>query len=468
MNFNLGDVSLNRIRKRRASFLNSPARVIVSSFALLVLFGTLVLSLPVCSRSGTFTDLFTTLFTSTSAACVTGLVVVDTHTHWSTFGQSMILMLIQLGGLGIVTFTTFFNIALRKRMALHTMKVATESVSAVDLFDTRKLISSILIITFSCEAIGAVLLMFTFVPTFGLQGIFYSVFIAICSFCNAGFDPFGFLGEFSSLTSFAGSSGVLVPVIALTIIGGLGFLVWHDLIKFRKNRKLILHTKVVLITSLILFVVGAVFFLIFEWNNPLTFGDMGLGDKITNAFFQSSTSRSAGFNTVHTTELTSISKMLSIFLMFIGAAPGSTGGGIKVTSFVVIIMTVVSVLRNKNETVVGGRRIDQFTVYKAITVTVVALFAVAIATLTIYFTNEPKNVADSFGVHALFEAVSAITTTGLSTGITAASNEISRIILILAMFLGRVGPMSLALFITANSSKRNRNQVIPEGRIMIG
>ncbi len=459
---------MNRFGKKRPNFLNNPARVIVSSFALLILAGALVLTLPVCSRSGTFTDFFTTLFTATSASCVTGLVVVDTGTFWTPFGQGVILALIQLGGLGIVTFTTFFNIALRKRMALHTMKVASEQVSAIDLFDARKLISSILVITLSCEAIGAFLLGLTFVPQFGSDGIYYSIFIAVSAFCNAGFDQFGFLGEFSSLTCFAENPAVILPIAALIIFGGLGFIVWYDLIMFHKNRRLILHTKVVLITTFVLLVVGTVLLLIFEWNNPKTIGGMDFGDKLTNAFFQSTTTRTAGFNSIDNGAMTSMSKMLSILLMFIGAAPGSTGGGIKVTSFVVILMTVFSVIRNKNEAVVGKRRVAQFTVYKAITVTTIAIFAIGIATLTIYFTNDMGHSEDILGINALFESVSAFSTVGLTTGVTAVSNEISRIVLILTMFLGRVGPISLALSITANMSTKNKSLVIPEGKIIVG
>ena len=454
--------------KKRPNFLNNPARVIVSSFALLVLAGALVLALPVCSQSGTFTDLFTTLFTATSASCVTGLVVVDTGTFWSPFGQGVILALIQLGGLGIVTFATFFNIALRKRMALHTMKVATESVSAIDLFDTRKLVSSILVITLSCEAIGAILLGLTFVPQFGINGIYYSIFISVSAFCNAGFDQFGFMGEYSGLTNFADNPAVILPIAALIIFGGLGFIVWYDLIMFRKNHRLILHTKVVLATTFVLLVMGTVFILVFEWNNPKTLGEMDFEDKLVNAFFQSTTTRTAGFNSIDNNAMTSMSKMLSIILMFIGAAPGSTGGGIKVTSFIVILMTVFSVLRNKDETVVGKRRVGKATVYKAITVTTIAIFAIAISTLTIYFTNDMEHAEDILGINALFESVSAFSTVGLSTGVTAISNEISRIVLLLTMFLGRVGPVSLALSITANISNKNKSQIIPEGKIIVG
>ncbi len=459
---------MNRFGKKRPNFLNNPARVIVTSFALLILTGALVLCLPVCSRAGTFTDLFTTLFTATSASCVTGLVVVDTYTFWSPFGQGVILALIQLGGLGFVTFATFFNIALRKRMALHTMKVATEQVSAIDLFDTRRLISSILVITLSCEAVGALVLALSFVPQFGSDGIYYSIFIAVSSFCNAGFDQFGFMGEFSSLTTFASNPAVLLPVAALIILGGLGFIVWYDLVMFHKNRRLILHTKVVLATTFVLLAVGTVFILIFEWGNTATLGEMNFGDKLNNAFFQSVTLRTAGFNSIDIDGMTSMSKMLSILLMFIGAAPGSTGGGIKVTSFVVILMTVFSVIRNRSETVVGKRRVAQFTVYKAITVTVIAVFAIGLATLTIYFTNDMGHAADILGINALFESVSAFSTVGLSTGVTAVSNGISRIILILTMFLGRVGPLSLALSITANMSAKNKSQIIPEGKIIVG
>jgi len=348
------------------------------------------------------------------------------------------------------------------------MKVASEQVNAIDQFNAKKLISSILAISFTCEAIGAAVLMTSFYPRFGIDGIYYSIFIAVSAFCNAGFDPFGFLGKYSSLSAFANDPVVLLTVSALIIIGGLGFIVWYDLLTFRKNKRLILHTKVVLWASFILILFATLCFLLFEWNNPETLGEMSTDKKILNAFFQSTTIRTAGFNTISINEMTSISKMLTILLMFIGVAPGSTGGGIKVTTFVVILMTVFSVIKNKNETIVGKRLVSKFTVYKALTVTTIAIFAVFLSTMTIYFSNTMGQGINISGINALFESVSAFSTCGLSTGVSGVANDLSRIILILTMFLGRVGPISMALSITSNKAPQNKNQVIPEGKIIVG
>lgn len=454
------------IKKVRTSFFTNPARVIVLSFALLIIVGTLLLMMPFSSRSGRFTDLLTSLFTATSASCVTGLVVVDTYTHWSFLGQIIILMMIQIGGLGLITFTTFFNVALRKKIAIHSMRLASESVNSTDVFNTRQMIYRIIAITLSIELIGAIILSFTFIPEFGSNGIYYSIFIAISSFCNAGFDVFGFICPNSSLRAFASTPSVLIPVMSLIVLGGLGFIVWSDILTYRKQKKLILHTKIVLIATAFLIVIPAILFLIFESTNSHTFGNMDIGDKIINSFFQSITTRTAGYDTVDNSLLSPISKMLSILLMFIGGAPGSTAGGIKVTTFIVLAMTVVSVIRGKNDTIIGGKRIDKSVVYKALAVAFIAVLAIGLSTSIIYFTNDGEG--DILGINALYESVSAFSTVGLTTGITEISNTISRIILILTMFIGRVGPVSLALSLALRSNSKTKNQVIPEGKIMVG
>lgn len=454
------------VKKKRVNFFTNPARVIVLSFALLIVVGALLLMMPFSSNSGNFTDPLTAFFTATSASCVTGLIVVDTHTHWNLIGQLVILTMIQIGGLGLITFTTFFNVALRKKIAIHSMKLASESVSSTDVFNVRQMIYRIVAITVSIELIGAAVLSISFVPEFGAKGIYFSVFTSISAFCNAGFDVFGFIIPNSSLRVFAGSPGVLIPVMTLIVLGGLGFIVWSDILTYRKQRKLILHTKIVLIATGVLIFIPALLFFLFESSNGNTFGNMSVGDRVVNSFFQSITTRTAGFDTVDNNLLTPISKMLSILLMFIGGAPGSTAGGIKVTTFIVLAMTVVCVIRGKNETIIGGKRIDKSVVYKALAVAFIAVLAVGLATSIIYFTNDGEG--DILGINALYESVSAFSTVGLTTGITGISNTISRVILILTMFIGRVGPVSLALSLALRSNSKTKNQVIPEGKIMVG
>lgn len=447
-------------------FLSNPARVIVCSFAFLILTGALVLMLPMCAKSGQASTFADALFTAVSATCVTGLVVVDTFTHFTVLGQVVILFLIQLGGLGLVTFATFFNILIRKKIGLKTLQVAKESVSSGSLSDIGHLLKVVFVATILFELFGAVLLSTVFVPEFGAGGIFISVFLAISAYCNAGFDILGFLGEYSSLTFFNDNPVVLFTIMGLIICGGLGFIVWQDIYANIRDRskRLHLHTKLVLIVSGILIVLGTVMFAIFEWNNTKTIGNMSFSDKMLNSMFMSVSTRTAGFNTIPVEDMFGITKLFSIMLMFIGAAPGSTGGGIKVTTFLVIIMTVISVILGKNETTIAKRRLDKAVVYKALAVVFMAFVAVLISTSTIFFTSHS---GVSFKeIDSLFEAVSAFGTVGLSSGVTGLANGASRFVLILTMFIGRVGPVSLALSLAMKNE--NKSTVLPEAKIMVG
>lgn len=440
-----------------------PVRTIVLSFLLIILVGTALLSLPISSRDGNFTPVLDSLFTATSATCVTGLIVYDTYAHWNLFGQIIILLMIQIGGLGLLTFTSFFNFALGKKLGLRSMQLASESVNSGGFNDTKDLIRNIMKISLCCEGIGVVLLMTVFVPEYGLQGIFISIFLAVSAFCNAGFDILGFLGEYGSLTPYADNPIVMVTIMLLIICGGLGFVVWQDLIHYRKTGKLVLQTKIVLIATACLIVIGTVLVTALEWNNPATLGGLNPFQKITRGLFQSVTFRTAGFNTIDVGQMNSITKIFSIIIMFIGAAPGSTGGGLKVTTFTVIIMTVVCVIFNKEDTVIMGRKIEKDVVYKSIAISVLAILAVFATTLTLFYANTGIN-----GLDSLFESVSAFATVGVSVGPTAVANDLSRIILAITMFIGRIGPVSLALALTMNSANRTKNQVIPEGKITVG
>ena len=452
------------LQKKSRNF--SPTRTIALSFILVILTGTALLMLPISSNSGEFTPFTHSLFTATSATCVTGLVIYDTLQHWSAFGQGIILLMIQIGGLGLVTFVAFFNFFIGKKLGLRRIQVATESVNASGFNDVRGLVGNIIKICLVTEAIGAVLLMPVFIPKYGVAGIFKSIFISISAYCNAGFDILGDSTAFASLTEFASNPYIVIIVMLLIISGGLGFVVWYDLLNYRKTKHLELHSKIILIFTGLLVVVGGIVFLILEWNNTKTIADMNFGDKVVNSFFQSVTCRTAGFNTIDTASLNPMSKVFSIMLMFIGAAPGSTGGGIKITTAVVILMTVISVLQNKDDTIILGRKVDKTTVYKSLTIIMLSITIVAVSTLTIF--NSLKETAGVSGLDSLFETVSAFATVGLSVGVTSVANLLVELILIFVMFLGRVGPISVALFLVIKNADKTKKQVYPEGKILVG
>lgn len=298
-----------------------PMRTITLSFLLIILIGTALLMLPISSRDGTFTPVLDCFFTATSATCVTGLIVYDTYTHWNLFGQIVILIMIQIGGLGLLTFTSFFNFAMGKKLGLRSMQLASESVNSGGFNDIKDVIRNIIRISLCFEGIGVVLLMTVFIPQYGLRGIFISVFLAVSAFCNAGFDILGFLGEYGSLTPYADNPVVMITIMLLIICGGLGFVVWQDLLHYRKTKRLILHTKIVLIATACLIVIGAVLVTVLEWNNPATLGGLNPFQKISRGLFQSVTFRTAGFNTIDVGQMNSITKIFSILIMFIGAAP---------------------------------------------------------------------------------------------------------------------------------------------------
>lgn len=457
---------VNNPEKKRSSLTTSPARAICLSFFAVIAVGTILLILPFSSRDGQFTNPLDALFTATSATCVTGLVVFDTATKWTTIGQIVILALIQIGGLGLVTITTFFNLAIGKKLGFRSMQRAQEAINVEGSMNINNMIRIVVKASIIVESIGALLLMIVFVPKYGGHGVFISIFLAISAFCNAGFDVLGFESQFTSLTEFNGSPIVILTISGLIIIGGLGFIVWSDLMEFRKTKHLILQTRVVLLITAFLIGSGMVMFLVCEWNNPHTMANLPLGEKISAAYFQSVTTRTAGFNSIDITKMNLITKTLSMVLMFIGAAPGSTGGGIKVTTLAVIIMTVVSVVRGREDTIIMKRKVSQSTVYKSLAIIVMAALLVITAGGVMYFTIPDDSVET--GIDALFEAVSAFATVGLSSGVTAVANVPSKLILILTMFTGRVGPISFVLSLALKAGNPTRSQVIPDGRLMVG
>lgn len=441
-----------------------PASMIVLSFALVIAIGALLLTLPISSAEGQFTDPLTAVFTAASATCVTGLAVVDTGTYWSVFGQVVILLMIQIGGLGFVTLVSFFNFLVRKKMELRSIQVASESVNTSGFSDVKALVRYVIKISAACEFVGALLLMTVFVPEYGAYGAYISIFLAISAFCNAGFDIMGYVDKpFCSLMPLNLNPVVMTVIPLLIIAGGLGFFVWTDIIGYRHKKKLSLQSKIVLLFTLILIIMGTVTTLVTEWDNGDTIGNMGFVSKLANSLFYSVTLRTAGFNTFDLDSMRSVTKLFSLFIMFIGAAPGSTAGGIKITTFAIVIMTVVSVIKNKSDTIIMGRRIDKESVYKSLSIIVLAALVASMSAIIIFYTNTGMS-----GIDVAYETVSAISTTGLSMGVSAASGIVSRIILCISMFIGRVGPVSFAISLSVNRDKRGKNEVYPEGKMMVG
>ena len=381
--------------KRKGMY--TPTQIICVSFVIVIALGTFLLSLPVASKHGRL-DVLDAMFTATSATCVTGLIVRDTWTQFTYFGQAVILLLIQVGGLGLVTLTSFFALAMRRRMGFRDLRLLGESVSADGYAQAKDVLKIVVGLAGLFEGIGIVLLLFAFVPQFGLEGIWVSVFTAISAFCNAGFDLFGRFGQYSSLAPYVNNYYVQAVVMFMIISGGLGFMVWVEIGQYHKKHRLSLQAKV----------------------------------------------------------------LMSV-LQFIGAAPGSTGGGVKVTTFAVIILTIRSVAQGRDDCVIAEHHIESKTVYRALTIIVLGgLAAVGSAVVVYYNTSEAVSIID-----AIFESCSAFGTVGLSVGVTAQLNRGAKILYMLVMFMGRVGPVSLAMSLTAKPDD-NKRKIMPVGHINVG
>ena len=441
---------------------SSATQTICSSFLLVIAVGTLLLTLPISSRTGRL-GVIDAMFTATSATCVTGLIVRDTWSQFSLFGQVVILMLIQVGGLGLVTLTSFFALAARRRMGFRDLRLLGESVSADGLSKATEVLKIVIKLAAAFEAVGIVLLLFAFVPQFGAEGVWVSVFTAISAFCNAGFDLFGRFGAYSSLVPYVNNYYVQAVIMFMIMAGGLGFMVWVELAEYRKKRRLSLHAKVVLQFSVIFWVGGAVLLALLEWSNPRTMGGLSVPSKLMAALFQSVSTRTAGMNTIDLAACSPISKLLMSVLQFIGAAPGSTGGGVKVTTFAVLILTIRSVAQGRDDCVIGGHHIESKTVYRALTIIVIgAVAAFGSAVVVYYNTAETVSVID-----CIFESCSAFGTVGLSVGVTGQLNTGAKLLYMACMFMGRVGPVSLAISLTAKPDD-NKRKVLPVGHINVG
>jgi trk system potassium uptake protein len=451
--------------KKGTGFISmSPPRIILLGFGSLILLGTILLLLPAASSSNQSAGILTALFTATSAVCVTGLVVVDTATAWSSFGQIVIIVLIQIGALGIMSMATLFSLVVGRKMGLKERLLIRESLNEFSLSGVVRMLRNILIATIAIETVGALLLSIRLIPLFGVKdGITKSIFHSVSAFCNAGFDIFGTVdNKFASLSSFTDEPAVLLTISALFITGGLGFIVWRDAVKAKRFSELMLHTRVVLLATAFLIVFGTILVFLLENNNSATLGNMPFFTKLLNSFFHSVTPRTAGFNTLPIDRMTDSSKFLTLILMFIGAAPGSTGGGVKLTTISIVIYTVIAYIRGREEINMMGRRIPDHLLKKSLSIVTLSLALVIATTLVLLINNE-----GSF-METLFEATSAFGTVGLSTGITPGLNTISRLAIIVTMFLGRVGPVSAAIALALSHNRGRTLYKFPEGKITVG
>lgn len=438
----------------------SGMQLIAIGFFLLIMCGALLLMLPISSRDGTWTPFMTTLFTATSASCVTGLILVDTYTHWSTFGQIVLITLIQIGGLGFITIGTAVSLILRRKIGLKQRGWIKESFNILDIGGVVRLIRLVLKGTLFFEGIGAILLFTRFYPRMGLaQGIYYSIFHSISAFCNAGFDLMGRYEQFSSFTAYYDDPVVCFTLCALILIGGLGFIVWSDIAQHKWHfRKYALQTKMVLSMSAVLVFGGALLFYLIEGDR--LYADMNMTGKICSSFFSAVSPRTAGFNTTDTGALSEGGKLLTILLMFIGGGSGSTAGGVKMATIFVLLLHLRSTLLRTTGTNIYGRRIEDETITKASALLCTYLFCSIAATLAIC---SIQNFAIG---DATFEVISAICTVGMTTGITGELNLVSQIIIAFLMYIGRLGSLSFALSFTDH--KKTAHIMQPVERINIG
>ena len=435
-------------------------QTIVLSFALLTLIGAALLMLPISSQSGSATPVLNAIFTSTSAISGTGLVLYDTYTYWSFFGRIVILLLIQIGNLGFIIVISMFSLFLRKRIGIYERRVLMQSEGTLRLSGVVKLLKRIFFITFTTELIGALILAFRYCPEFGLaNGIELSIFHSVSAFCNAGFDLMGIRTPYASLTAYSNDPLVCVTIMILIVIGALGFLVWDDVINHKFDfKKYSLHSKLVFATNFILIFGGALLFMIFEDKN--LFEGLPIWEKVIKAFFLSVTPRNAGFAILDCAQFSQGSELLTDLLMFIGGGSASTAGGIKVTTVAVLFVFTIAAARNNTHPQIFKRSIPVETLKQAVAILVVYLIAVFSAT-AIICTLDGFSITDTF-----FETISAISTSGLSKGLTTQLSGISKLIIIALMFGGRVG--GLTLMLTLAEKRVNAPIDRPKENVVVG
>ena len=437
-----------RILKRKPKQMNA-TQVIAIVFALLILLGAGLLTLPIASRSGVSCGFLPALFTATSATCVTGLTMFDTYTQWTGFGQTVIICLIQIGGLGFMSIATMVVFLLRRKVGLKQRLVMAQALSLNDMAGVVHLQKWVVFGSFFVEAVGAMILTVRFLPEYGFSiALKWGVFHSISAFCNAGFDIFGAITPGASLMEFNSDPVVLLTLSALVIISGLGFLVWQEVVTVRRFKKMSVYTRLVLVTSAVLLTLGTVCFAVLEWNNPATIGTMSVGDKLLNSFFQSVTLRTAGFAAVDQAVLTDAGKGVSIALMLVGGSSGSTAGGVKTVTMMVLLLFIWARARGKSSVCVFRRTIAPSHVMNAMTIVAIVI-GLAMCGSVIICATSPVGFTD-----ALYESVSALATVGLTAGVTGQLSVVARIMIIMFMYFGRVGVMTISLgFLMGNKAE---------------
>ena len=441
------------IRKQKWRRTFSPAKLIALIFLGIIAVGAGLLCLPIASRTGQSRGFLDALFTATSATCVTGLIPGDTYTLWSGFGQAVILLLIEIGGLGFMSAAALVIMALRGKVGLKQRMVIAQALSVDDMQSVWKLQKIVIFGSLAIQAVGATVLFFRFLPAFGAEtAIKWGVFHAISAFCNAGFDIFGKVAPGSSVMAFNTDPVVCITLMALVVIGGLGFFVWDELVRLHSWKKFSVYTKLVLLTSGVLLLGGAVVFLILEWDNPATLGTMAPGDKVLNAFFQSVTLRTAGFASIDQGALTDAGKAVSLVFMLIGGSSGSTAGGMKTVTFIVLVLFLISRLRGANTVTVFRRRILPEKVLDAMTIFGIMVGLGLFGGIFITATS-PISFTDG-----LYESVSALGTVGLTANVTSLLSIPAKLLIILFMYFGRVGILTLSLGFLSGGKGADRYQ----------
>lgn len=448
--------------------LFTPARAITAGFLMVILIGAFFLCLPISHTNGQWFNFADGLFTATSCVCVTGLAVVDTATEFTLFGRIIMLLLIQIGGLGFMTMTTVMFIVFGKKINLKNRMFMQESVSEDNLKGVVRLAQRIVLYTLIFEGLGAFILSFQFVKDFGAgEGIFTAIFMSVSAFCNAGFDLMGVkFGAGTSLIAYNNNPLVLLTIACLIIVGGIGFAVIADVTHHKLNKRMRTHTKVVLSVTATLIVLGTCMFLGFEYNNPATIGNMNFGNKLLNALFQAVTPRTAGFAALDQSLLTVPSRGLTMGLMFIGASPAGTGGGIKTTTFIIMLAYLWASMRGNNELVIDKKEVTTNQLKKATTIVTMAILVIvgASAVISIAELNNPVVTVENI----FFESISAFATVGLSLGITSSLSVVSKLTLGLVMLIGRIGPITMGWALVKKLSKIQNNIRYPHSDIMVG
>lgn len=448
----------------------SSVRLIPLSFLIAIVVGALILMLPISSADGHWTNPLVALFTSTTSICVTGLVVVDTYSYFSLFGQIIILILIQIGGLGIITVISMIMLITQKKFSLGDRKMLQDSLNLNTDVGILKLLIRMAKDVFKVEAFGAIIYSIVFIPDFGVaKGIWFSVFHSISAFCNAGIDIIGN----NSLMDYKTNTLVMCNTMMLIILGGLGYVVWFDMSENIKSgmrkrftpvqifKRFNEHTKLVVSFTAALIIAGACFFFFAEYHNASTIGGLGLFDKVVNSFFESVTLRTAGFSSFPQESMTDFSCLMSYLLMFIGGSPIGTAGGVKTVTFFLAMLNVISYIRDEEQSVLFNRRVTDESMRKATVIVSVAAFAIICLTLLLIVTN-PINMQDG-----LYEVISASATVGLTRGLTSQLNNVGRVIIIIAMYLGRIGPISLAIFFAGRGHRKSKCRYL-EGDFFVG